>query len=68
MPTGGKKENPTEGASQAAQRRPPPALDRTAQTLIGRHLKTMYREIAEEPVPPRFLELLDELERREKQS
>jgi hypothetical protein len=68
MQTSGKKEDLADPASLTVDRPDAPALDRTAQALIGRHLKTMYREIAEEPVPSRFLELLDELERREERS
>ena len=41
-------------------------LDHTAQVLIGQHLKAIYGEIVQQPVPDRFLELLDELERKER--
>jgi hypothetical protein len=41
-------------------------LDEAAQALIGQHLKAVYSEIVQEPIPKEFLELLDELERREK--
>ncbi len=40
-------------------------LDDAAQALIGHHLKAVYGAIVQQPVPDRFLELLDELERKE---
>ncbi len=36
------------------------------QSHIGRHLQAMYDEVAQEPVPERLLNLLQELERKEK--
>ena len=41
-------------------------LDPTAQALIGHHLKAFYGQIVDEAVPQHLLELLDELERRER--
>lgn len=41
-------------------------LDEAAQALIGQHLKAVYSEIVQQPIPKEFLELLDELERKEK--
>lgn len=41
-------------------------LDDAAQALIGQHLKAIYGEIVQQPVPDRFLELLEELERKER--
>lgn len=48
--------------------RPPSApgragrLDRTAQNEIGRQLKALYDEVVNEPVPERFVELLQRLD------
>ncbi len=45
---------------------PPPAmLDRTVQAQIGRMLRDVFSDIAGEPVPDRFVNLLAELERAE---
>ncbi len=41
-------------------------LDRSLQAQIGRQLRAIFADIAEEPVPDRFLELLEALEAREK--
>ena len=41
-------------------------LDESAQTLIGHHLKTVYREIVDQPIPDQFLKLLEDLERKER--
>jgi hypothetical protein len=41
-------------------------LDESAQQLIGQHLKAVYDEIVQQPVPDQFLRLLDELERKER--
>lgn len=41
-------------------------LDEAAQALIGQHLKAVYSEIVQQPVPDEFLKLLEELERKEK--
>lgn len=41
-------------------------LDRQMQAALGRQLRAMYDDIASEPVPARFLELLDALESKEK--
>lgn len=43
-------------------RREPPALDANIQRHIGRHLRAMFEEVASQPVPDRFLDLLDQLE------
>lgn len=43
----------------------PAKLDDLAQVLIGRHLKAVYSEIVEQPVPDQILKLLEELERKE---
>lgn len=41
-------------------------LDDAAQAAIGRQLRAVYSEIVQQPVPDQFLQLLDELERKER--
>lgn len=41
-------------------------LDRTLQAQLGRQLRAIYSDVAEEPVPDRFVRLLEELEAAEK--
>ena len=41
-------------------------LDRSLQAQLGRQLRAVYSDIAEEPVPDRFVKLLEALEDREK--
>jgi len=41
-------------------------LDRTIQAQIGRMLRDMFSDAAEEPVPERFVRLLEALEVEEK--
>lgn len=41
-------------------------LDRTLQAKIGRMLRDIFSDVAHEPVPARFVELLDALAEREK--
>ncbi len=43
--------------------KPRPVLGPAATDAIARRLKRVYDDIASEPVPDRFAELLDELER-----
>ena len=45
---------------QAASRAPAPAVEQ----LISRQLRAIYDEVVNEPVPDRFVQLLEELERR----
>ncbi|RVU13954.1 NepR family anti-sigma factor [Methylobacterium oryzihabitans] len=42
-----------------------PALDRTVQTRIGSHLRAMYDELMQQPIPDRFIDLLAGLDRGE---
>ena len=42
-------------------------LDESAQSLIGYHLKAVYSEIVEQPIPDEFLKLLEDLERKEQE-
>jgi Anti-sigma factor NepR len=41
-----------------------PALDRAIQERIGDHLRAMYDDLMQQPVPDRFVELLKRLEKR----
>ncbi len=41
-----------------------PALDRGIQGHIGAKLRAMYDDLAQQPVPDRFTELLASLDRR----
>jgi type IV secretory pathway ATPase VirB11/archaellum biosynthesis ATPase len=40
----------------------PPFLDMTLLSHIGRLLRSMFEEVVNEPVPDRFLQLLDDIE------
>ena len=42
-------------------------LDRSVQVQIGRMLRDVFADVAEEPVPDRFVKLLEALEAKEKQ-
>lgn len=42
-----------------------PALDDDLQIHIGRQLRAVYDEVARQPVPDRFLRLLEDLERKQ---
>jgi hypothetical protein len=41
-------------------------LDRSLQAQLGRQLRSIFSDVANEPVPERFIKLLEELEAREK--
>jgi Anti-sigma factor NepR len=41
-------------------------LDRSLQAQLGRQLRAIFSDVAQEPVPDRFVKLLDALEAREK--
>jgi len=41
---------------------PEPTLDRTVQDRIGHELRAMYADLERQPIPERFLELLNRLE------
>ncbi len=43
-----------------------PAVDASIQGLLGRKLRENYDEVVKEEVPRKFLQLLDELKRKEK--
>jgi Anti-sigma factor NepR len=39
-----------------------PSLDRATQERIGDHLRAMYDDLMQQPVPDRFVDLLSRLE------
>jgi hypothetical protein len=41
-------------------------LDRSLQAQLGRQLRAIFSDVAEEPVPERFIKLLEALEAKEK--
>lgn len=41
-------------------------LDRSLQAQLGRQLRAIFSDVAEEPVPDRFVKLLEALEAKEK--
>jgi hypothetical protein len=43
----------------------PPGMGPELQAHIGRQLRAVYDEVAQQPVPERFLKLLEELERKQ---
>lgn len=45
----------------------PGMIDRSLQAQLGRQLRAIFEGIEEEPVPERFVKLLEALEAREKQ-
>lgn len=52
-------ENEGEGAKQGAR------VDAKVRAHLGRKLKSAYQTLVDEPVPDRFVKLLEELRRRE---
>jgi hypothetical protein len=42
------------------------AVDQAIQNHLGRKLKATYDDLVQQPVPDKFRQLLDELERQEK--
>ena len=53
-----------EGDAQKAGAR----VDAKVRTHLGRKLKTAYQNLVDEPVPDKFVRLLDELRRKEGKS
>jgi hypothetical protein len=43
---------------------PPAGLEVELQAYIGRQLRAVYDEIVNEPVPDKFVQLLEELQRK----
>jgi hypothetical protein len=59
------KGNRSELASESKNPEPSetePSLDRAVQSRIGDHLRAMYDELLQQPVPDRFQELLAKLD------
>jgi hypothetical protein len=50
-----------------ANRQPVRPLDELSSSQIGKRLKSMYDEVVREPVPDKFMSLLENLERAEKE-
>jgi hypothetical protein len=50
---------------RARMARGAPGLDADIQAHIGQQLRAVYDEVAREPLPDRFLKLLEELEKKE---
>jgi len=61
-------QGPSAGPPQRHQAsdRAPAMLDRTVQAQIGRLLRDVFADVADEPVPERFITLLARLEAKEK--
>ena len=59
---------PEGDAAAAAAGAKPGMLAENVQAHLGRHLKAVYAEIANQPVPDRFAQLLDDLERKHRAS
>jgi hypothetical protein len=55
---------PEGDAAAASAGGKPGTLAENVQAHLGRHLKAVYAEIANQPVPDRFAQLLDDLERK----
>ena len=53
---------------EGAARKPGMRVDAAVRTHLGRKLKTAYQTLVEEPVPDKFVKLLDELRRKESKS
>lgn len=54
-------------AMPGSDRDPPkgPKLEQVTQNALGHELRAMYNQIVNEPVPDRFVRLLDQLEQAE---
>ena len=50
-------------ASLSAELSPEPKLDSVSQGRIGDQLRAMYDDLMQQPVPDRFKDLLDQLEK-----
>ena len=61
-------ETMTERSPPASSGKSKGLLDRAVQGQIGRMLRDIFADVAEEAVPERFVKLLEALEAREKQS
>jgi hypothetical protein len=52
-------------ASAATAKAKPWTIDANLQAHIGRHLRALYDDIVNQPVPERFVRLLEELEHKQ---
>lgn len=59
-------EPPSEALEPATEPHGSGMLDRSLQAKLGSQLRAIYSDVANEPVPERFVRLLEELEAREK--
>lgn len=59
---------PVVKSAPTGQGRPNGRLDRSVQVQIGRLLRDVFADVAEEPVPERFVTLLEALQAKEQQS
>lgn len=50
------------GKHDTAPRRSNAQIDPRVQTEIGKHLRAIYDDVINEPVPSKFMELLEQLE------
>jgi hypothetical protein len=62
----GMKPQPPAKAPPQEQAPRPGMIERSLQAQLGRQLQVIFSDVAEEPVPDRFIKLLEELEAREK--
>jgi hypothetical protein len=60
-----RNENDHDNAKETGRKRRG-MLDRTQQAQLGNLLRSIFSDVAEEPVPDRFVKLLEALEAREK--
>jgi Anti-sigma factor NepR len=54
---------PHSGAQRRPEKAPKQGMSPDLQAHIGRHLRALFDEVAREPIPDRFLQLLKDLEK-----
>jgi hypothetical protein len=59
------KDNATSSGGPANDTEPSPVISDRIQEQIGTRLKALFDETTNEPIPPRFTELLEALAKRE---
>jgi anti-sigma factor NepR-like protein len=65
--SGSKADEPSKGqGSESSEPEQTPKLDAAVQGALGRKLRESYEEVVREEVPSRFLNLLDELKKKER--
>jgi hypothetical protein len=62
----GHKERGVPSEPNSEQKSTAGMLERSLQAQLGRQLRSIFADVAKEPVPERFIKLLEELEAREK--